>query len=98
MASKKTAVVVTTKHRGVFYGYLKNDKKLPAEITLTGARNCIYWDSSIGGFMGLVSIGPNKSCRIGERVPEITLYEITSVSPATDEAAKAWDEASTYGR
>ena len=27
-------VLVTTEFRGVFFGYVKNDKKLPEEITL----------------------------------------------------------------
>ncbi len=36
------AVLVTTNYRGVFFGYIKNDKKLPNEITLTGVRNCLY--------------------------------------------------------
>lgn len=50
-------VLVTTEFRGVFFGYVKTDKKLPEEITLTNAKNCIYW-SDCGGFMGLASQGP----------------------------------------
>lgn len=87
------AVVVTTEFRGVFFGHVKDDKKLPDQITLTQAKNCIYWHESIGGFLGLSSTGPNSKCRIGREVPEITLYKITSVTPTTDEAAKAWESA-----
>lgn len=87
------AVLVTTEFRGVFFGYIKDDKKAPAQITLTGVRNCIYWAASIGGFLGLASIGPNKDCKIGKRVPEITLYKITSVTPVDDAAVKAWESA-----
>lgn len=91
-------VLVTTEFRGVFFGYVKNDKKLPAEITLTGVRNCIYWPLSSGGFLGMVADGPkNKEYRIGARVPEVTLYKITSVSPVDEAVAKVWDEASVYG-
>lgn len=91
--SESKPVIVTTEFRGVFFGYVKSDKKAPAEITLTGARNCIYWAASIGGFLGLASKGPNKDCRIGVRVPEVTLYKITSVTPVEDAAAKAWESA-----
>lgn len=91
MTSSNKAVLVTTEFRGVFFGYIKNDKKLPAEITLTGARNCIYWAASVGGFLGLASEGPNKDCRIGKKVSEITLYKITSVTPVEDAAAKKWE-------
>jgi hypothetical protein len=87
------AVLVTTEFRGVFFGYIKNDKKLPQEITLTGARNCIYWAASCGGFLGLASMGPNKDCKIGQGVPEITLYKITSVTPVESAAEKAWEKA-----
>lgn len=85
-------VLVTTEFRGVFFGYIKNDKKAPSEITLTGARNCIYW-ADCGGFLGLASKGPNSSCRIGAAVPEVTLYKLTSVTPVEDSAAKKWESA-----
>lgn len=87
------AVLVTTEFRGVFFGYLKDDKNSPAEITITGARNCIYWAASCGGFLGLAANGPNKDCRIGVRVPEITLYKVTSITPVEDSAVKAWENA-----
>ena len=87
---KKQAVLVTTEFRGVFFGYVKDDKKLPGQITMTDVRNCIYWHESIGGFLGLSSIGPNEKCKIGAQVPELTLYKITSVSPVTAEAEKKW--------
>lgn len=88
-------VLVTTKHRGVFFGR-RGDAELPSHITLHDARNCIYWDASCGGFMGLASIGPNKKCRIGERVNEITLYDVTSITPVADDAVSAWMEAETW--
>lgn len=87
------AVLVTTEFRGVFFGYLKDDKKSPAELTLTGARNCIYWSSDVGGFLGLASSGPSKDCKIGKPVPEIKLYKITSVTPVEDGAVKKWEKA-----
>jgi hypothetical protein len=86
------AVLVTTEFRGVFFGYLKDDSKAPNEITITGAKNCIYWHSSVGGFLGLAANGPNKDCRIGKRVPEITLYKITSVTPVENAAVEAWEK------
>ena len=87
---KNKAVLVTTEFRGVFFGFVKDDKDLPNKITLTKVRNCIYWHSSIGGFLGLASVGPNENCKIGAEVPEITLYKVTSVSPVTDGAVEKW--------
>lgn len=91
------AVLVTTEFRGVFFGYVKDAKKAPAEITLTGVRNCIYWTANSGGFLGLASAGPNKDCRIGRRADQVTLYKITSVTPVSPEAEKSWEKASVYG-
>lgn len=90
------AVLVTTEFRGVFFGHVEDDKKLPAQITLSKVRNCIYWNDC-GGFLGLAAKGPNSSCRIGAPVSQVTLYKITSVTPVSSEAEKAWDKAAVYG-
>jgi hypothetical protein len=87
---KNKAVLVTTEFRGVFFGFVKDDKKLPAEITLTKAKNCLYWSSDCQGFLGLAAGGPTSGCKIGVEVPELTLYKITSVTPVSDKAVEAW--------
>ena len=87
---KGQAVLVTTEFRGVFFGHLVSDEKLPDEITLSNARNCIYWSSDVGGFLGLASNGPTSGCKIGVEVPELRLFKVTSVSTVCDEAAKKW--------
>jgi hypothetical protein len=65
MAAKKTAkkttskkpaaraVIVTTAHRGVFFGYAKNTSG--ETISLERGRNCLYWDAGVQGFVGLAS-------------------------------------------
>lgn len=86
----KNAVLITTEYRGVFFGFVKDDSKLPEEITLTDARNCIYWDVSVGGFLGLAEKGINSNCKIGSKVKEITLYKITSVTKVSEKALTSW--------
>lgn len=88
---KNKAVLVTTEFRGVFFGYIKEDKHLPSEITMTKVRNCIYWSSDVGGFLGLASKGPTSGCKIGTEVPELRLFKVTSVTPVSDEAATKWN-------
>ena len=85
-------VVVTTEFRGVFFGQLKQDEA-PESVVLTDARNCIYWTASIRGVLGLAATGPGLGCRIGPKVPEITLWKITGIFVCTKEAAKAWEAA-----
>jgi len=87
---KNKAVLVTTEFRGVFFGYVKEDKNLPEKITLTKVRNCLYWSADVGGFLGLASRGPNSDCKIGAEVPEVTIWKITSVTPVSSEAEKQW--------
>lgn len=88
---KKMAVLVTTAHRGVFFGYLASEIA-KEKMTLTGARNVVRWSSSVRGFMGLAALGPVGDCRIGPKVSEITIWDITSVTRVTDEAAVLFEE------
>lgn len=92
MAKKaERAVVVTTEHRGVFFGYASDTSGDP--ITLKRARLCVYWSSDVKGFMGLASNGPTRGCRIGPAVEEIELRKITSVIAVSPEAVKLWESA-----
>ena len=87
----KRPVLVTTAHRGVFYGYLDAQADETAEImVLHNCRNAIYWSGS-HGFLGLAAHGPEKGSRIGAVAPRVLLHDVTSVSDCTDEAAKIWD-------
>lgn len=92
--NEKIAVLVTTAHRGVFFGYAEPDAIGGKTITLVNCRNCISWSADIGGFLGLASVGPSKSCRIGSLAPlPVLLHDITSVSQVTSMAADAWMKA-----
>jgi hypothetical protein len=90
--TKSRYVLVTTEFRGVFAGDLvKQDGNI---VTLNNARNCIYWSSDVGGFVGLAANGPSDSCRIGSELPEtIELFGVTSIANCTEEAERAWKSA-----
>ena len=90
MEANERAVIVTTAHRGVFFGYA--DDTNGETIPLKRARLCVYWSQDVRGFMGLAVTGPTKSCRIGPAA-DITLRNITSVLEVTPEAVKAWEKA-----
>lgn len=87
-ASNGRAVLVTTVHRGVFFGYA--DATDGETIALKKARLCVYWSRDVKGFMGLASGGPTKGCRVGPPA-DITLRNITAVAEVTPEAVKAWE-------
>ena len=87
---KERAVVVTTTHRGVFFGYASDVDGVI--IKLRAARNCIYWSADVRGFMGLAATGPNKACKIGPSA-DISLRDITSVIECSPEATQAWESA-----
>lgn len=91
MATKKVerAVIVTTEHRGVFFGYATETNG--ETITLARARLCVYWSSDVKGFMGLAANGPSASCRIGPPA-DITLRAITAVVEVTPAAAAKWEQ------
>jgi hypothetical protein len=87
---KERAVLVTTAHRGVFFGYATDTSG--ETIKLRAGRNCLYWSSDCKGFMGLAATGPTVNCRIGPAA-DIELRNITSVSDVTPESVKRWEAA-----
>lgn len=89
MAKVKSSrpVVVTTAHRGVFFGYAA--ETTGDTIALGKARLCIYWSADVKGFMGLASGGPTPGCRVGPAA-DITLRNITAVLEVTAEAEAKW--------
>ena len=89
--NEKVAVVVTTLHRGVFFGYT-SEELTQKILRLTNARNCLYWPSSIGGFVGLASSGPNAETKIGPAC-EMVLQDITAVLVCSKQAEEAWVKA-----
>jgi len=93
MSSKNgKGVVVTTAHRGVFFGYLDGKSRKDAKIvTITRARMCVYWSADVKGVLGLAATGPSNDCRVGPAVPAITLQDVTSVMEASNDAIKAWE-------
>jgi hypothetical protein len=86
---RERAVVVTTSHRGVFFGYATETSG--TTIKLRSARNCLRWSADVKGFIGLASGGPSSTCRVGPAA-DIELRDITSVCECTPEATAGWEK------
>jgi hypothetical protein len=87
---EERAVMVTTSHRGVFFGYATD---IGGEfIELRAARNCLYWPVENKGFIGLANMGPVKGARVGPAA-DMQLRDITSVTICTPAAVAAWEAA-----
>jgi len=87
--TKERAVLVTTAHRGVFFGFAtKTDGNT---IKLRAGRCCIYWPSENRGFIGLASAGPASGAKVGPAA-DIELRDITSVAECTATAVEAWEK------
>jgi Domain of unknown function (DUF6948) len=84
------AVLVTTAHRGVFFGY--EEARDGTTIVLRRARNCVRW-SGTRGFLGLAEKGPNENCRVGPPAERLELLNITSIADVTPAAVDAWENA-----
>ncbi len=88
--SGERPVLVTTAHRGVFFGYsTATDGDV---IRLARARNCLYWPVGQKGFLGLASMGPLSGARIGPAA-DIELRGITCVAECSPAAVAAWEAA-----
>jgi len=88
--NNERAVLVTTEHRGVFFGYATDTTG--EVINLRAARNCIYWSAENRGFLGLASHGPTKDAKVGPAA-DLQLRKITGVAEVTEEAVKRWESA-----
>ena len=87
---KERAVLITTAHRGVFFGYAVDASG--ETVKLRSARLCVSWSADMRGFMGLAAVGPSKSCRVGPPA-DIELRGVTSVVDVTPEAVQRWESA-----
>lgn len=88
--AKGRPVLVTTAHRGVFFGYAEDTSG--STIKLTRARNCVYWPRETRGFLGLAAAGPGKGARVGPAA-DIELRDVTSIAEVAEAAVAAWEAA-----
>lgn len=84
-------VLVTTAHRGVFFGYLQGDPR-KERVTISRARNVTYWDAATKSFLGLAANGPTPGCRVSPASgAESMLFDITGVFVCTPEAVEKFE-------
>ena len=91
MKAKKSTlrpVIVTTLHRGVFFGYAANTDG--ETIKLERARMCVYWSAAMKGILGLAVIGPDKDCKISPAA-STTLRNVTAIFEVAPEAVTRWE-------
>jgi hypothetical protein len=87
-------VMVTTIHRGVFFGYTSAPIDIRRDtIVLERARNAIEWSADMRGVFGLASHGPSSTCRIGPAVPVLHLRGVSSITEVAPEAVERWEAA-----
>ena len=86
-------VLVTTEHRGVFFGYADRTdlEASPRVLKVKRVRNVVYWTAESHGFLGLAIMGPHTGCKIGPAAPSGTIHAITGVWTCTPEAVTAWE-------
>jgi hypothetical protein len=90
-APKQRPIIVTTAHRGVFFGYTSNTDG--DTIRLTKCRMCVYWDASMRGVLGLGSEGPGSACKISRPVDAMDVRNITAVIDVSPNAVARWESA-----
>jgi len=88
--TKKTAVLVTTEHRGVFFGWA-DTTTIPDDrnITLTDCRMAIRFGTT-DGVLELAESGPTPQSKLSGTAPEASLGGVTMIAAVTDAAVAAW--------
>lgn len=85
------ALLITTKHRGVFYAEAQSNADL-TQSTLTDLKNCrmaIRWNTT-KGLMELAEDGPNEKSKISSPANIAVLHDVTAVFEVTEKAKAAW--------
>ena len=85
------AMVVTTAHRGVFFGYAAEAASDGPVVTLERARMCVYWPDVVHGVLGLAAVGPLRGSRVTSAVPSLLLRDVTAIMVCSEAAAAAWE-------
>lgn len=87
------AILVTTQHRGVFFGYVEDSADVTkTTLALKGARCAIRWNTT-KGIAELAEDGPNPNSKIGATADIEALHDITGVWSVTEKAEKSWTTA-----
>ena len=87
--SKLTPVIVTTKHRGVFFGELESYDDDRKTAIIHNVRCAVQW-RNIRGFIDLAVNGPGADCRISPAAPKMTVTDYTGIIECSEEASSAW--------
>ncbi len=87
--AKERPVLVTTLHKGVFFGYAIETKG--STIDLKRARMCVYWTSDLRGVVGLAVIGPGSGCKISPSA-DMEIRDITAVMEVLEKAVVNWEK------
>ncbi len=85
----KPKVVVTTKHRGVFFGTLESREN--GEVVLSDGRVCVRWSKETKGFVGLAATGPMAGSKVSPAAPKMEIFDITSILHCSPEAIEQWE-------
>lgn len=87
--NRERPVIVTTEHRGVFFGYADNTKG--TEIELKRARMAIAFGTT-RGILELAETGPTSRSKISARA-DLDVRKVTAVFEVTEAATRAWEVA-----
>ena len=89
-AQKMKSILVTTQHRGVFYGEVPEKQDMTARtMSLKNARMAIYWGTT-KGVAELADTGPTSKSKIGAPADLPAVHDITAVWEVKDAAKAKW--------
>jgi hypothetical protein len=83
--------VVTTAHRGVFFGEVLAYNEATKVIDIKDCRVAVYWPAEVRGFVGLAFTGPLEGARISPPAPLSQFTDVTGILSCTDASIKEWE-------
>ena len=84
------AILITTLHRGVFFGEVPSDQDMTARTMALKNARCAISHGTTEGVAELASKGPNADSKIGAAADIEAIHDITAVWAVTEKAQAAW--------
>jgi len=85
------AVLITTQHRGVFFGLVPTEQDMSAKTMSLKSAMCAIHFGTDRGVAQLAATGPTSTSRIGAAADIEAIHDITAVWSVSDEARKRWE-------
>lgn len=94
MFKKGTHVLITNRHRGIYYGVLESDYDGGNEVIVTGARHVFSYTRGLQNARGTFSLsthGPQSGSKLSPAIKRLLVRDVCNVAECQPTAIDAFE-------